>query len=87
MKIKILLSSIIGGVIIALLTGLIYNTLWVGAVGYGYPFAWYLRLVLPPEHVSFWHVSASNLIADIIIWAAIIGIVLLVLARTKRSGR
>lgn len=85
MRIKIPLSSVIGGVIVTLLTGLISNTLWVGAVGYGYPFVLYLRLVLPPEHVSFWHVSASNLIADITIWAVIIGIVLLVLARTKVS--
>jgi len=84
-RIKIPLSSVIGGVIVTLLTGLIPNTLWVGAVGYGYPFAWYLRLVLPPEHVSFWHVNALNLIADITVWAVIIGIVLLVLARTKAS--
>ena len=80
----ILLSSIIGGVIITLLTGLVSNVLWVGVVGYGYPFAWYLRLVLPPEHVSFWHVSASNLIADITIWAVIIGIALLIFNKARK---
>jgi len=80
----ILLSSIIGGVIITLLIGLIPNTLWVGAVGYGYPFAWYLQLVLPPEHVSFWHVNASNLIADIAIWAAIVGIVVLIFNKARK---
>ena len=83
MNVKILISSIIGGVIITLLTGLISNTLWVGAVGYGYPFAWLIRRVVAPEYFPSWHVSVLNLIADIIIWAVVIGIVLLALARTK----
>ena len=83
-KRTILLSSIIGGVIITLLTGLVSNTVWVGAVGYGYPLPWYIRHVVAPEHVSFWHVSVSNLTADIIIWAVIIGIALLILNKARK---
>ena len=86
-NVKILISSIIGGVIITLMTGLIINTppMLVGAVWYGYPLAWLIRRVVAPEYFP-WHVSVLNLIADIIIWAVIIGIVLLVLARTKKSA-
>ena len=87
MNVKILLSSIIGGVIITLLTGLISNTpsMWVGAVLYGYPLAWLIRRVVAPEYFP-WHVNVLNLIADIIIWAVIVGLVLLVLARTKKPS-
>jgi len=81
---KILLSSIISGVIITLLTGLISNTppKWAGAVLYGYPLAWLIRRVVATEF-SPWQVNILNLVANIIIWAAIVSVVLLVLARAK----
>ena len=85
MNVKILLSSIIGGVIVTLLTGLILNTMLVGATHYGYPFAWLTRLVIAPQYFP-WRVNVLLLVADIIVWAVIIGIVLLVLARTKKSA-
>lgn len=80
----ILLSSIIGGLIITLLTGLISNTppMLVGATHYGYPFAWLTRLVLAPEYFP-WRVNALTLVADMIVWAVIIGIVLRVLAPAR----
>jgi len=83
-NVKILLSSIISGVIITLLTGLISNTspMWAGAVLYGYPLAWLIRRVVAPEYFP-WQVNLLNLVADIIIWAVIVSVVLLVLARTK----
>ena len=85
MNLRILLSSIIGGVLVTLLTGLIPNIppMFVGATHYGYPFAWLTRLIIAPEHFP-WRVKVLNLAADLIVWAIIIGIVLFVLVRTKK---
>ena len=85
MNMKILLSSIIGGVIMALVTGLIPNippTPPPPGLGrmYGYPIVWIYTLVLGPEHFP-WRVNALNLVADIVIWTVIIGIVMFVLSR------
>jgi hypothetical protein len=87
-NVKILLSSVIGGVIITLVTGLISNTppMWVGAVWYGYPLPWLIQHVVAPEHLP-WHVNVLNLIADIVIWVVIVGVVLIVLARTRKPAR
>lgn len=82
-NVKILLSSVIGGVIITLLTGLILNTPLIGASHYGYPFAWLIRLVIAPQYFP-WRVNILNLVADIVVWAVIVGVVLLILTRMKK---
>lgn len=84
-NVKILLSSVIGGVIITLLTGFIPNMMLIGATRYGYPLAWLIRLVIAPEYFP-WRVDVLYLIADIIVWSIIIGMVLLVLTRAKKSA-
>jgi len=86
MNVRILLLAITGGVIVTLLTGLISNTqlLLVGAVHYGYPFAWLTRLVIAPEYFP-WRLNVMNLVADVVVWAVIIGIVLSVVTRAKKS--
>jgi len=87
MNVKIPLFAIAGGVVITFLTGLIPNTkpLLVGATHYGYPLPWLIRLVIAPEYFP-WQVNVLNLVADIIVWAIIIGLVLFVLARAKKSA-
>jgi len=84
MKIKIILAAILGGVIITLLTGLIFNTppMLVGATHYGYPFAWLTRLVTAPQYFP-WRFNILTLIADIVIWTLVIGIILFVFSRRK----
>lgn len=85
MNLKIILCSIIGGVIVTLLTGLILNTppMLAGATHYGFPFAWLTRLMIAPEHFP-WRVNVLNLIADIIILAIIVGIILSFLTKVKK---
>ena len=83
MNVKVLIYSFIGGVIITLLTGLAPVRMLVGATHYGYPFSWLTRLVIAPEHFP-WRVNALTLIVDIIVWSLVIGIVQLVLARTRK---
>lgn len=82
MSVKTVVVCALGGIGMALLTGLFENTpsRLVGAVHYGYPFAWLVRLVVAPQY-SPWHVSAPDLLGDIVTWSVILGIVLFVLRR------
>jgi len=84
MKVKIVLAAILGGVIVTLLTGLISNTppMLLGATHYGHPFAWLTRLVLAPEYFP-WRIDVSTLIADIVIWTLVIGVILFLFWRRK----
>jgi len=81
---KILVFAIIGGVVITLLTGLIPNTpaRLVGAAYFGYPFAWLIRMIVAPQYFP-WRINSSNLIADIIVWAIIVGIITFIIQRMK----
>lgn len=85
MNAKNLVYAIVGGIIVALLTGLIPNTpsMLVGAVWYGYPFAWLIRMIVAPQYFP-WTVDYMNLIADIVVWAIIVGIILLIWKRAKK---
>ena len=82
--IKILIFSLIGGVLITLLTGLLSNTpaLLLGAEHYGYPFAWILRLVLAPEYFP-WRVDTLALAADVVIWTIPVGVALFAWAKIR----
>jgi hypothetical protein len=82
--IKILIFSLIGGVLITLLTGLLSNTpaLLLGAEHYGYPFAWLFRLILAPEYFP-WRVDALALAADVVVWIICAGVALFAWTRIK----
>ena len=82
---KIVSGSIIGGIVITLVTGLIPNmpSMLVGAAHYGYPLAWLIRLVIAPEYFP-WRVNAVNLIIDIALWAIIVGIILFIIKRVRK---
>jgi len=84
MATKTLIYSVIGGVVVTLLTGLISNTpaMLVGAMHYGYPLAWLMRLVLAPEYFP-WRVNVPNLLVDLVIWIIIVGMAVTVLTRRR----
>lgn len=79
------ISSIVSGIIITLITGLIVNTppMLVGATHYGYPFAWLTRLILASQYFP-WRISALYLIVDVAFWAIIAGIILYVSSLRSR---
>jgi len=83
MNVKLLISAIIGGVAITLVTGLIPNAMLVGASHYGYPLAWLIQLVLAPEHYP-WRINVLNLVIDIIFWIVIAGVILFALKKAKK---
>jgi ABC-type nitrate/sulfonate/bicarbonate transport system permease component len=79
---KILALSLVGGIGVTLLTGLLENTpeMLVGAAWYGYPLAWLVRRIIAPEYFPY-VVRPLRLLVDIAFWAIIAGIILF--ANTK----
>jgi hypothetical protein len=82
------LIAIVGGVLLTLLTGVFSNTpeMMVGATHYGYPLPWLVRMIVAPEYFP-WVVDYVNLLADVITWSIIVGIVLLVVGAARRKTR
>jgi hypothetical protein len=85
MKTKIIIGSILGGVAVTLLTGLVSNTppMWVGAILYGYPLPWLTRMIVAPQYYP-WRVETANLLVDIIVWTIVIGALLFLLTKAKK---
>ena len=73
------IESVIGGVVIALLTGLVNSTPGglVGATWYGWPENWLIRMVVAPQY-NPWKVNWVGLVVDAIVWIVIVAIVMLV---------
>jgi len=73
-KILLLPISIVGGVVMALLTGLVRTPVrTIDVILRGYPFPWITR-VIP---MRFPHVLLGTLIADVVVWAVVISVLLL----------
>ena len=79
-----LLTSVLGGEVITLLTRKLPNVrpMPAGATQYGYPFAWLIRLQIPPEYFP-WRINPANLLVDIAIWSVVVGIVLFAVQRAR----
>jgi len=83
---KLLIFAIIGGVVITLITGLINNTpgMLVGAVYYGFPFAWLQMLVIAPQYFP-WHVRPLRLVLDIVVWTVIVWVILFAVSKARKK--
>lgn len=83
---KLLALAAIGGIVITLLTGLVENTpeMLVGAVWYGYPLAWLVRIVVAPGY-NPWVLRQLRLIADIVFWAIIVAILLFAYTKIRKK--
>ena len=82
----IIVFSIIGGIIVTLVTGLILNTppMLVGASHFGYPFPWLIKLIIHPKYFP-WRVNILYLVVDIIIWSIIIGVISFIAFKIRKS--
>jgi len=82
-----LLISILGGVLVTLLTGLFPTTppLLVGATWYGFPLAWLIRMIVAPEY-NPWRIELLNFFADIVIWFVIVAIVVFAVERLRKPA-
>lgn len=85
-SIKTLVYAVIGGVVITLVTGLINHTpeMLVGAVYYGYPFAWLEMLVVAPQYFP-WVVRPLRLVLDIVVWAIVVWVILFVISKLRKK--
>lgn len=85
MNTRSVLISIVAGVVITMLTGLVSTTppMLVGAQWYGYPLPWLYKLVIAPEYFP-WRADPLNLIADIVVWAVIVGIILFIVKKARK---
>ena len=83
---KLLIFAIIGGAVITLITGLINNTpgMLVGAVYYGFPFAWLQMLVIAPQYFP-WHVRPLRLVLDIVVWTVIVWVILFAVSKARKN--
>ena len=81
---KIVILSLIEGVVVTLLTGLLLNmpAPLLGAEQYGYPLPWLFRLILAPEYFP-WRVDLTDLLGDVAIWAMIVGVALFAWTKIK----
>ena len=82
---KIVVYAVVAGVI-TLLTGLIGDTpeMLVGAVYYGYPFAWLEMMVVAPQYFP-WVVRPIRLILDIVVWAVVVWVILFAVSKAKKK--
>jgi len=76
------------GVAITLLTGLIENTpnMLVGAVHYGYPLAWLVRMIVAPEY-NPWAVRPMGLVIDLVVWSAVIFVILYAATLSRKKAQ
>jgi hypothetical protein len=82
-----LVVSILGGVIIALLTGLFSNTpeMLLGAEHYGFPLAWLIRMIVAPEY-NPWRIDFLNFLADVVVWSVILFVIVLIVEKIRKPA-
>ena len=82
-----LVVSILGGVIIALLTGLFSNTpeMLLGAEHYGFPFAWLIRMIVAPEY-NPWRIEFLNFLADVVVWSVILLVIVFIVEKVRKPA-
>ncbi|MHB1830324.1 MAG: hypothetical protein ACYCO0_02930 [Candidatus Micrarchaeaceae archaeon] len=76
-NIKVYAESVISGIAVTLLTGLV-NTTPAGLVGaklYGFPDTWLRYLVIAPQY-NPWKVAAEGFVVDVILWSVVMGLLL-----------
>lgn len=85
MNAKALVASVLCGLAIALLTGLISYALRavVNTCSHGYPLPW-LTTCLGQQSQAFW-VNIPNLVIDIALWSVVVSVALLMLKKRFRS--
>ena len=54
----------------------------MGAVWYGFPLAWLIRMIVAPQFFPY-TVNMGNMILDIVFWAVIIGLILGLVKRIR----
>ena len=83
-----LVVSILGGVIITLLTGFFFSStpqMLVGAEWFGFPLAWLIRMIVAPEY-NPWRVEFRSFLADVVVWSVILFVIVYVVDKVRRPA-
>jgi hypothetical protein len=78
-----ILFSLLVGLGITLITGLIPNKSLIGATYFGWPLAWRIRLILAPQQ-NMWKINAFWFIVDFVIYSLIIFLVIYIAQNKTR---
>jgi cytochrome b561 len=80
---KIVVSAVIIGIVITLITGIINTTPsgLVGASWYGWPFAWRIIPVVPNPEASY---DIAEFIGDWVVWSIVAFVVMFILCKLKK---
>lgn len=83
-SLKVLALAVVGGIAVTLVTGLLENTpeMLVGAVWYGYPLGWLIRIVVPGFPYV---VRPLRLLLDIFFWTVLVGIILFAYTKIRNK--
>jgi hypothetical protein len=86
--IKLLGFSVIAGVAVTLVTGLINTTPsgLLGASWYGWPASWLRKLVLAPQY-NPWKLDKTALLIDLVVWFVVALIILYITTSMKSKGK
>jgi hypothetical protein len=87
LKMKLMvLGSLVTGLVITLITGLVDVTPMnlVGATWHGWPLAWFYVIVYPGSPIS---INWLNLLGDIIVWFVIVLMAALVISKLKKTSK
>ena len=68
---RTIVASLIGGIVITLISGFVPRRVLMGGTHYGWPIAWLVRLVLTPQY-NPWKVLPIGLVVDIVLWGLIV---------------
>ena len=76
--------ALVAGLAITLLTGIVKATPrgLLGASWHGFPRAWLIKMVIAPQYFP-WKADYPNFVLDVLFWATIAGIILLIANRMK----
>ena len=81
---KLVVVSVVLGASITLLTGEVNTLHLIGGSAYGLPAAWLNDRVLSPVY-NPWFVNWVSLVIDVVLWAVVVGLVLISLRKLKQS--
>jgi hypothetical protein len=85
-NLKPCMEAVAAGAMVTFVTGL-YNSTplqLIGAVWYGFPMTWIRYLMVGPQY-NPWAVDYVGFAADLVVWSAVVGIVILVAKRCKEK--
>jgi len=84
--IRIIIISILIGLIITLITGLFLNLeeTYLGSSRWGYPIYWLSQMIVGPQYSPPLNIVWLNLVIDILVWSVLVFLILVIVFREEK---